>query len=77
MGTNVEWTPKLTVPLTEEQYFSLQKFIPWGLQGKIFSKIIDDLIVILSGKHREKFIAAILSRDIHLQDFIKEARNDT
>ena len=72
-----EWTPKITVLVTEEQYYALQELIPWGLKSHIFQRIVDDLVTVLKSPVRTTFIAAMLSKKVHLSDFNKEAEDAT
>lgn len=63
-----DWSPRLTLELTEEQYNKLLKLIPWGIKRKLFSVIIDDIIRLIEN-HGQKFIAAILTRSIKLEEY--------
>lgn len=38
---------RLSVEITEKQYFALQKHLEYGLRRQLFSIIIDDLIALL------------------------------
>lgn len=68
--SNVEWRPRLTVEVSEEQAFKMQELIPWGLKAQIFSCIINDLIKMIE-ENGEVFLAAMLSRRIGLSDFLE------
>jgi hypothetical protein len=59
------------IELTEEQYFTLQRYIPHGMKRKIFGFIVEDLISELE-KDAPKFLAGIYTRDLKLKDFMKE-----
>jgi len=69
-----DYNPQLTITVTEEQLNDLRTLIPWGSRTLIFSPIIDDLIRLLK-KDRAATLALLLSRDIKLEDFLKEASN--
>ena len=64
--------PRLSLSITREQAIDLQNLVPWGAKNAIFRNIIDDMIKILKSPLREVFLAGMLSRDIHLEDFVKE-----
>lgn len=66
--TDRDWSPRLTIELTEEQYNELLKLVPWGIKRKLFSVIIDDIIRLLK-EHGQKFLAAILTRSIKLEEY--------
>ena len=63
-----EWSPRLTVEVTEEQYKKLSRLIPWGIKRQLFSVIIDDIIRLL-GTHGQEFLAAVLSKSIKLEEY--------
>lgn len=74
--SNVEWTPRLSVEITEEQHRKLQNLIDWGLKKHIFNCIIEDLIKMIE-ENGEVFLAAILSRRIGLRNFLNlESKRD-
>ena len=72
--TEFKGRPRLSLAISMEQHIDLQNLLPWGVKNKIYRNITDDLIRILKSKHRDTFIAGILSRDIHLEDFNPEVR---
>lgn len=71
---NVEtasYVPRLTITLRQDQLDDLQNLVEWGLRSKIFEPIIDDLIALLK-KDRASVVSLLLTRNIHLQDFLKK-----
>ena len=60
--------PRLSIEITGEQQKGLQRLIPWGLLRQVFSPIVDDVIR-LANKHGQVFIAAVLEKDIKLEDY--------
>ena len=60
--------PRLSIEITGEQHKELQRLIPWGLQRQVFSPIVDDVIRLVK-KHGQVFIAAVLEKDIKLEDY--------
>ena len=69
--TKTLWRPKFSIVVTAQQFHDLQELLPWGIKSKVYQAITDDLIRILKSPLRGKFLAAILSRDIHIEDFVK------
>ena len=61
-------SPRLTIELTEEQYNKLLKLVPWGIKRKLFSVVIDDIIRLLE-THGQKFLAAVLTKSIKLEEY--------
>lgn len=57
----MEYRPRLSVDLTEEQSKKLRQYIPWGLQKALFSAIIDDIISLMETDKGDKVIQAIVS----------------
>ena len=61
--------PRLSIDLTEEERLRLNRCIPWGLQRKIFSVMIDSLCSSIE-KHGEFALAAIMTRKMSVLDII-------
>lgn len=38
-----EWRPRLSIELTEDQYFKLQNSLPWGTKQAVFSSLVDEV----------------------------------
>lgn len=68
--------PRLTVELTEEQYAKLRKHIEHGMQRKLFSIVVDDIIQMME-RYGEMFILALLHHKITYRKLVEEyvARN--
>lgn len=69
--TNVNWRPRLTVDITEEQFQRAQRLINWGIRTELFSVILDDLLDAIEqeGPH---VIGGLLARKIKLGDIVPE-----
>jgi len=65
---SIDYKPRLSVEISQDQNFALGKLIPWGVKREFFSAIIDDVINLLS-VHGEIVIAAVLTRRLKIQDF--------
>lgn len=62
-----EYTPRLSVDISEEQHKLLRDLIPHGLKGQIFRLIVQDLIDLLQiSTQREAILALILNRTINV-----------
>ncbi len=59
------------IPLTEEQYFILQRFLPYGMKGRVFKFIVEDLIEELE-RDAPEFLTGIYTREIKLMKFMKK-----
>ena len=44
MSPQQDWSPRISVATTEEQFFAVQKAIPWGMRDKLFRKFADELV---------------------------------
>lgn len=62
------YRPRLSIELTEEQQVKLLRLIPWGVKNKLFSIIVDDVIRLME-EHGQKFLAAVLTKAIQLEDW--------
>ena len=56
-----DYTPRLSIVLTEEQAEGLRKYIPWGLRRTLFTRMIDDLLAFIKLDDTGKIIAGIVS----------------
>ena len=59
------------IELTEEQYFTLRKYLPHGMKCRIFHFIVEDLISELE-KDAPAFLTGIYTRELKLRDFMKK-----
>ena len=64
-----DWMPRLSVDISEEQFFALQTLVPHGAKKKIFKIIINDLIKILESDARIEFLGMVLSENCSLIDY--------
>jgi hypothetical protein len=64
------YRPRLSIELTQQQFDELQRLLPWGMKNQLYSIITDDVIE-LANKLGAQFIAAILARQIKLQDYVQ------
>lgn len=62
----MEYTPRLSVVLTMDQYKKMRKLIPWGLRGYLFSELVDQVVGMVE-IYGENVIAQIISGEISLQ----------
>lgn len=67
-----EYRPRLSVEITEEQNRELTRLLGnvYGLRKLVFSRIIDDLIVLLNHEDGPLYLAAFISGKLSLQDFL-------
>jgi len=74
---SLDYRPRLSVEISEEQNNALGRLIPWGVKSEFFSAIIDDVIELLE-THGEVVIAAILSKRLKAKNFpvMKEALDE-
>ena len=69
---NLDHVPRITIALRQDQIDDLRYLIDWGIRSKIFEPIVDDLITMLR-KDKAATLALLLSRELKLQDFLKES----
>lgn len=66
-----DYLPRLTLDLRADQIDSLREHIPHGMKKRIFGFIIDDLIEILKGPHKQLFLGGMAARDYDLSVWVK------
>lgn len=64
-----DYTPRLSVEISEETYIRMQNRIPWGLKSKVMAILLEDLLDLIE-KHGDIVLAAVISRTISAQQII-------
>lgn len=72
----MDYRPRLSVDLTEEQSEKLRRYIPWGLQKPLFVAIIDDLIDLFDKGKADMVIQAIVSGLIKPSELLKTLKEE-
>ena len=67
----MDYRPRLSVDLTEEQARKLRQYIPWGLQKALFSAVIDDLISLMETGKGDMVVQAIVAGLIKPSELLK------
>ena len=60
---SINYRPRLSIEITDEQSKKLKQLIPWGVKNELFSTIIDDVIKLIE-ENGEIVIAAMLTRKL-------------
>ena len=60
---SIDYRPRLSIEITEEQNRKLKQLIPWGVKNQLFQVIVDDVIELIE-KNGEIVIAAMLARKL-------------
>ncbi len=63
-----DYRPRLSVEITTEQQLALQKWLDYGIQKRLFSIIVDDVIRMLESNAGD-FLAAVQLRLIEYKDY--------
>lgn len=64
-----QYTPRLSIELTEEQQARLSKLIPWGHKRALFSTVVDGLINLIE-EYGQPMIAVIISGKLSVAELI-------
>lgn len=67
--------PRLTIEVTSEQYNVLKQYIEHGMQRRVFSIIINDVVEMLN-MYGEYFIIALLEKKISYRNFMLDYVNN-
>jgi hypothetical protein len=68
--SNIDYRPRLTIELREDQYHKLNKLLSHGQRKQLFQVIVDDLIQALE-EYGPVVMAALYERTVKLQNFSK------
>ena len=65
-----EYQPRLNIEVTQDQFDRLQRVIPYGLKGRIFRVLVEELLTILedTSQRRELILAAIINRMVNVPE---------
>lgn len=66
-----EYTPRLSVDLTQEQFSALQELIPYRMKKQVFHFLVDGLIKMLSKaspETKKSFFGMVLHHQIEASD---------
>ena len=63
-----DYRPRLSVEITPDQQLALQKWLDYGIQKRLFSIIVDDVIRMLESNAGD-FLAAVQLRLIEYKDY--------
>ncbi len=61
---------RLNIPLTEEQFQTLNKYIPRGMKKYLFYYIVESLIELLE-KDGAKVISEVILKELKVEDILK------
>jgi hypothetical protein len=66
-----DYTPRLSINITDEQQQKISRYFPWGTQKKVFGVILNDLLDLCEKHGADKVIGALVARYISLNDVCK------
>lgn len=67
---NSKSPPRLSVPISEEQRLRKCRLIPWGMEGAIMRKLLDQLLDLVESKG-EMVFACVLRDKITTEDLLQ------
>lgn len=79
-----QYTPRLSVEISEETYRRMRDRIPWGLTSKVMKILLEDLLDLID-EHGDIILAALINRSLSARHVIagiekglkKEAQSGT
>ena len=63
--------PRLMIEVTEDQWSTLKKYLPYGFQKQIFKAIIEDMVR-MWGEFGDDFTRAMLAKNLTYQQFMDD-----
>ena len=67
---------RLSIDIPREHADKLYKYLEWGIKGKVFRVIVNDLIEMIEKFGVTMVVGAFLERHITLQDIVKIGLED-
>ena len=66
-----DFRPRLSVDISQDQYDKLYHYLEWGERRRLFSIIIDDIIIAFERFGADKVIGAMKARELSTMDIVK------
>ena len=60
--------PRLSVEITPEQQLALQRYLDHGMQKRLFTIIVDDVIRMCE-EHGRNFLAAVILKEVSYDNY--------
>jgi len=72
------YIPRLSIDIPQETQFRLQRLLPWGLRGRLFLALIEDVLDLIE-EHGEDVIALFIAKRLRARDIIMKgvAKNES
>lgn len=68
----LEYKPRLSIEITEEQFIRKGKVIPWGMETKIFGVLLDGVLNLMENPETRSIIMEnILSKNINAKHVLR------
>lgn len=66
---------KITIEVDRDTSNKLKQFVPWGVQGKLLSKVITDTVRVLErSPNKNLLIGALMTGDIRITEVSKDLK---
>ena len=75
--SNPDWRPRITLDVSEELYYEIQRVIPRGLRRPLLEVVMEDILKILKGKSvvdKEKILALVIERQVSIPEIMPSLR---
>jgi hypothetical protein len=68
--SDIDYRPRLSVEITEEDQTRIQKLIPWGILSPVMRALLEDVLDLVE-QHGEIALALFISKKVRAKDLLK------
>ena len=70
-----KYIPRISIDITPEMQQRLQRLLPWGLRGRLFLVVIEDLLDLIE-EHGEGVIALLVAKRLKARTLLMKELED-
>lgn len=67
------YKPRLTIEISEEQFFRKQRLMPYGVQRVVFCILLDEILDLIE-KHGVQALAPVLNKSLKLTEVLESTK---
>lgn len=72
-----KYVPRISIDITPEMQQRMQRLLPWGLRGRLFLVIVEDILDLIE-EHGEGVVALLVARRLKARSLLfKELEDGT
>ena len=70
-----KYVPRISIDITPEMQTRLQRLLPWGLRGKLFLVMVEDILDLIE-EHGEGVVALLITKRLKARTLLMKELED-